>query len=72
VATAVSVVESLQAQTGAKFAEVMGPKGAADGMTAANLLALQALGAQLDTAALSLASATAVYRDSEKGVANKF
>jgi hypothetical protein len=72
VVAAVSVVESLQAQAGAKFAEVMGPNGAGDGMTAANLVALQTLGAQLDTTALGLTSTAAVYRDSEKVVANKF
>jgi hypothetical protein len=72
VVASISVVEDLQTQTGAKFAEVMGPGGAGDGMTAANLVALQTLSAELDTTTLGLASTSAVYRDSEKNVVNKF
>jgi hypothetical protein len=72
VVAAVSIVESLQAQTGAKFAEVVGPNGGGDGMTAANLVALETLGAELDTTTSGLVSTSALLRVTEKDAANKF
>jgi hypothetical protein len=63
-------VKDLSDQTGAMFGQVMGPTG--DGMTAANLVALQTLSAKLDTTTLALVSASAVYRDSLKNIDNHF
>ena len=64
-------VKALSDQTGAMLGQVVGDGGSGDGMTAANLVALQTLSAKLDTTTLSLVSAAAVYRDALKNIANK-
>lgn len=64
-------VKALSDQTGAMLGQVVGDGGTGDGMTAANLVALQTLSTKLDTTTLSLVSAAAVYRDALKYIANK-